>query len=107
MNKLVEKDNILGVYDFLQSIMIVDTDKHGRILLVEGFAGNDIEGQMYRWKHGLAISIHNEDTLESLRAEKWNEYYTGYQVVTLCQDNDRPCLHWDGFVIDKLANSFK
>jgi len=103
--KLIEKDTQEGCYGFNFDRIIVDHPTCGRLLLVEGWGGDDINGETYRWRNGLVIQLKTADTLSSLDSEAWNDYCSAFQAITHGHDDSRPILLWDGFAIDKLVNS--
>ncbi|MFA6927122.1 MAG: hypothetical protein WCQ69_09010, partial [Bacteroidales bacterium] len=70
---LIEKETVQGAYDFDTTAMILDTDTMGRILITDGWGGDDVNGYQYRWVHGLAIQLKADDTFATL-AEPWNDY---------------------------------
>lgn len=65
---LVEADDYSGAYDMRCTYALIDTAKHGRLLIVEGFGGMDsLSGGAYRWRHGEAYRVAADATLEGLR----------------------------------------
>lgn len=101
---LVEKRTEIGAYDMDYNMIIIDTDKHGRILLTDGFGGMDsIDGGMYLWRHGLAIKLQPGDTLEKLENMDWNTETSYLDAVLHGIDNERPILNWPGYLIEKVA----
>lgn len=103
-SKLIEKRTIEGMYEFAVEQMIIDTDKHGRILITEGYGGEDkMEGGQYRWKHGVAARLLPNDTFEVLIGD-WNDCTSVFEAVINGYDPDRPLLHdWTGHVIATVA----
>lgn len=100
--KLIAKRTAEGAYGFTTESIILDTDTHGRLLITDGWGGNDLEGQMYRWRQGYAIQLKSYDTFETLE-KSWNDLYTTLEVVLQGQDPNRPILNWRGSVIANLA----
>lgn len=99
---LIEKRTAEGAYGFTTESMILDTDTHGRILICDGWGGNDVIGQQYRWNQGVAIQLKADDTYETLE-KPWNDYYTTLRVVIDGQDPERPILDWSGHVVASVA----
>jgi hypothetical protein len=99
---LIEKRNAEGAYGFTTESMILDTDTHGRLLITDGWGGNDVVGQQYRWSQGLAIQLKADDTYETL-AKPWNDLMNTLEVVVQGQDNERPILDWTGHAIAAIA----
>ena len=66
-NTLIETDTRRGAYDFRQTRAIIQHHSLGRLLLVEGFGGQDsLSGGAYRWRHGTVYKIDASATLQSL-----------------------------------------
>jgi len=102
--ELIERNTMYGVYGILCDEIIIDRPKQGRLHLSESFGGmDDLCGGSYRWRHGTVVSLLPGDTLESLRAGKWNEFCTLYDAVTDGYDPDRPILNWPGYMIARVA----
>ena len=107
-SKLIEKKIVDGQYGMYQEILIIDTDSHGRLLVQNGYGGeNSMSGGAYRWRHGLAVKLHPEDTLEILNETEWNESTSLYSAVIHGYDNTRPILDWPGYIISKVAEHAK
>lgn len=108
MIKIIEKNTEEGQYGFNFDEMIVEHQTHGRLLLVEGFSGQDeLRGGMYRWSSGIAVKLQPDDTIKSLRDGEWNDFTSLYQAVTTGHDDSRPVMDWDGWAIDKIAKAAK
>jgi hypothetical protein len=101
--KLVEKRSIKGRYDFKTASMILDTDTMGRILIVDGWGGDDINGFCYRWRHGLAIQLQIGDTFDILSSTPWNDTMSRWDAVRQGCDPDRRILDFNGFAIAAIA----
>ncbi len=99
---LVERRAKDGQYGMITEAMILDTDTHGRLLIIDGFGGSAIEGQCYRWKYGMAIQLKATDTFADL-GKDWNACTSTWQAVTNGYDEGRPILFWSGHVIAALA----
>ena len=99
-----EKKTAEGVYAMIITSIIIDTDKHGRVLLSEGFGGmGSINGGMYRWRHGIAISLKPDDTMEKLESMEWHDGMSYLNAIYYGLDDDRPILEWPGYLIEKVA----
>lgn len=101
---LVESRIIEGKYGFDQQQAIVDHPKHGRILITEQWGGGDVEGEQYRFKHGLAAKLHDNDTFETIDAP-WNDCVTTIDAVLHGQDKSRPVFEWYGKALVSIAKS--
>ena len=99
---LIEKRTTEGAYGFATEAMILHADTHGRILIVDGWGGDNLHGYCYRWRHGLAIRLQPNDTFLTL-AEPWNDDTTTWQAVLGGYDAERPILDWTGHVVAALA----
>jgi hypothetical protein len=99
---LIEKREQEAQYNMTTESMILDTDTHGRLLITDGWGGDDVNGYCYRWRHGLAIQIKTDDTFEVLD-RPWNEWTDTINAVLTGNDPERPILDWNGFAIEKIA----
>lgn len=103
---LIETHTCPGQYGIPVTSLVVDHATHGRLMLVEGYGGEDqMRGGTYRWHHGAAIKLQPVDTIATLRAIAWDDDTSLYAAVVAGLDNSRPILDWDGSVIDNLATS--
>ena len=102
--KIIAQRTTEGQYEIPCQQVIVDHQKYGRLLLVEGFGGGDIEGMTYRWRHGLAVQLRDNDTFATLDAPR-NDWCKTMGAVLEGQDDSRPVLTWDGVVISAMAKS--
>jgi hypothetical protein len=93
---LVEKSSCKGAYDMYQDRILIDHASLGRILISEGFGGNGVEGETYRFKHGMALRVPADATIASL--DKEEEAYGPLSYVY-------EILDWDGAVIQAIAES--
>lgn len=101
MNKLVEQKSVERDYGFLGTQAIIESEKHGRLFIEDGFGGMDsLAGGQVRWRHGMARKISEVDTIDSLT--KLQLMKSGFPFRQI--DNLSP-LPWDGFMIEKLARS--
>ena len=92
MTKLIEAEKVERDYGFTGTNAIVESDGK-RLLICDGFGGMDsLQGGAVRWRHGMAIELKPEDTIESLRAGEWNETTTHWDAVIHGRDKDRPIL---------------
>ena len=99
---LIEKRATEGRYEMITEAMILDTDTQGRILITDGYGGDDVNGFCYRWKHGIAVQLKPSDTFVDLNKD-WNDCTSTYQAVVNGYDNSRPVLDWSGHVIASIA----
>jgi len=93
-----------GSYDFTFDQMIVDHKDHGRLLISQGWGGDHVNGEQYRWQHGVIAKIHDDDTFAELDKD-WNPLTTTIDAVLQGQDKDRPILQWTGDSIYNIATS--
>lgn len=100
--KLVEKRIKTGIYDFKTEAMIIDTDTTGRIMIVEGWGGDDINGYCYRWKHGLAIQLKADDTFDTFDGD-WNDTCSHWEAIIHGYDPGRTVKEWPGYAIAGIA----
>lgn len=100
--KIIEQRQVKRDHGFDGWEVIIDHPKHGRLYVIDGFGGGDIEGGCIRWKHGSVFSLKKDDTFESLESERWNDSMDRLDAVLEHLDTDRPWLDWDGFVIEKM-----
>lgn len=99
---LIAKRAAEGRYGMITEALILDTDTHGRILITDGWGGDAICGECYRWKHGLAIQLKANDTFAELDKD-WNEWTSTWSAVTNGYDAARPILGWTGHAIAAIA----
>lgn len=104
-NRIAEKRIVEGAYGFDHTQAIVDSVKHGRLLVVDGFGStNDLEGGQYRWKHGVVAKLQYDDTFDTLD-KGINDFTTAIQSVVAGQDSARPVQNWDGKTIASFAKT--
>lgn len=66
-NKLIEKRDVERCYGFRGTEAIIESEKYGKLLVMDGYGGeNTMAGGAVRWRHGLAIKLKKEDTLDTL-----------------------------------------
>ena len=88
-------------------IAIVDHPAHGRLLIADGYGGEDqIRGGAVRWEHGMVAQLQPGDTLAHLDAD-WNGKVTLMDAVRHGHDDSRPVLDWHGRAIAALARAAK
>ena len=92
-----------GAYDMIRRSAVVDHPQHGRLYISEGWGGGNVEGETYRWRHGVCCQLLPGDTIDRLRAADWNETTSLLEAVTSGYDSTRPVLEWNGKVIERLA----
>jgi hypothetical protein len=103
---MIETDTNDGIYNLPCTEMIVRLTDGRRVYLSEGFGGiSSLEGGQYRWKYGIAIAIHETDTLETLHADTGEYNCDSYERMMAGYDETRPVLGWDGVIINGMALS--
>ena len=103
-SKLIEISQRHGAYDLGCSAAIIDSRKHGRLLLHQGFGGMDsLAGGSYRWRHGIVARLQPADTLASLAEENWNDHMSRLDAILEACDPTRPVLNFRGAAIAALA----
>ena len=102
---IVERRSRSGIYDLTAQEMIVDHPKFGRVLIIEGFGGNELQGQAYRWRHGMAVALHADDSFAGIDKIDDRKVLpdTFLGLAMLGDDQSRPILNWSGRQIEKLA----
>lgn len=100
--KCVESKKNEAEYGFEGCMAIVE-GHNGRVLITDGYGGDNISGYTRRWMHGNAYQIQIQDTLESLEAGAWNGTTSHISAILSGYDPDRPCIDWDGYAIEKIA----
>jgi hypothetical protein len=105
--RVIESETLRGAYDFPCTLAIIEHPKYGRLLIREGFGGMDtLAGGQYRWRHGVACDVKDEDTIESLNDGEWNEHTTLIAAVLAGYDPERPIAAWaSGHILDKMARA--
>lgn len=101
---LVEIESVGREYGFNGTQAIIDHPEHGRLFITDGFGGIDtLHRGSVRWTHGMAIKLQPADTLDSLRAQPWNDYMDLFDAILHGLDDRRPVMQWYGVVIKNLA----
>lgn len=87
-------------YQFPGIDAIISHPTHGRLLICDGFGGmGELRGGAVRWEHGIAIKLHNDDTLDTLYADN----YCILDRAISGRDDSRPIMPWSGSIIATLA----
>lgn len=103
---LIETRDVRGAYDMICRQAIIEHPTHGRLLLTEGYGGEDsLEGGAYRWRHGVLAKLQPGDTLAALEAAEWNPVLSHLGAVLEDCDPDRPVLAWDGHSLEAVARA--
>lgn len=90
-------------YGFEGIQAIVLSEKHGRLLVVDGYGGeNQPKGGCVRFEHGGVYQLLEEDTFDVLDGN-WNEFTSVLSAVLCGYDTQRPSLGWDGRFISSFA----
>ncbi|ELA9292952.1 hypothetical protein QUO15_004414 [Vibrio parahaemolyticus] len=106
MSILIEKEHVIRDYGFSGINAIIDHPKYGRLLLRDGYGGEgSIQGGAVRWRHGIALKLKAEDTLDSLKNTHWNDETSLFFAVINGYDDQRPVQDWDGIIIKNIAKS--
>lgn len=101
---VIDRREWTGPYGLTGVSAIVDHPAHGRLLLSEGYGGeNTPAGGCVRWRHGLVVRLLGGDTFQSLADGRWNEYVSLMEAACGGHDDSRPILPWDGNAIEAMA----
>jgi hypothetical protein len=101
---LIEQQSKEGAYGFETEAIIIDTDTHGRLLITDGYGGDDVNGHCYRWRHGVVVQLKANDSFEVL-AKPWNDFTSTITAATTDNDPERPVLKFSGYAIAAIAKS--
>lgn len=72
--QLVDMMTRPGVYDFERTIALVDASDGRRLVVADGYCGqDDLRGGAYRWSGGFAAYVPSDATLDWLTDEDPNE----------------------------------
>lgn len=94
-----------GVYGFAATEAIIESEKHGRLYVREGYGGeNQMCGGAMRWRHGLICKVRPDDTLEILNAAGEDMSPAQYLGFNGYGGRGREILDWDGYIINKIAH---
>lgn len=104
--KVIEKRDTEGAYGFETTQAIIYHPKYGRILITDGWGGDDLEGYCYRWRHGVVAFLKENDSLTTLD-KALNDYTSILDAVIHGYDDSRPLQMWPGAAVEKLANKLK
>lgn len=100
---LIESNTTTGEYGRSKTEAIIEANGR-RLYICEGFGGMDsLSGGAIRWRHGIAIEIAAEDTLESLKTRKWNDHVTYYDAMHNGYYGE--IKNWSGIALTKTAVS--
>lgn len=99
---LIEKRAQEGRYGMTTESMILETNTHGRLLISDGWGGDALNGECYRWRQGFAIQLKADDTFAALD-KNWNESMSTIATAMDGYDPERPILDWPGHAIDAIA----
>lgn len=104
--KLIEKENTEREYGFDGINAIIESEKHGKLLIIDGFGGiDDLEGGSVRFKHGMVVKLKDNDTLSSLNKTVGCYYPTLMNDVCRGKNSGRPVMDWDSWTIENTARS--
>lgn len=98
--KLVEKREVKRDYGFVGVNVIVDHIDHGRLLVVDGFGWQELQGGRVRWEHGMVYQLKKNDTLDSLYRISMNTIFNGYDAA-------RQPLAIEGITATTIATALK
>jgi hypothetical protein len=107
-NTIVESRAVKRDYGFDGTEAIVDTEKHGRLLIMDGFGGMDeLRGGTVRWEHGSVYQLQPGDTFETLDEDSdyscCGERLSRLRVVVEQSDPSRPWVDWSGHALAGFA----
>lgn len=103
--QVVESRQVVGVYDMICTEAIIEHPKHGRLYISEGWGGDEVHGEMYRWQHGVVCRLRPGDTLEVL--DDALGIATVRELIHSGCDSTRPCLEWSGAAIAQFAKRLR
>ena len=67
---LIEQRGVERDYGFAGIEAIIDEPTHGRLYIADGYGGEStLDGGAVRWRHGVAVALHPDDTMAALDAE--------------------------------------
>lgn len=102
---VIETRDAAREYGFKGKEAIVDHPSHGRLLIVDGFGGQDtLSGGAVRWRHGRVCKLLPDDSFRSLDAA-WNAETSVQDAALAGYDSDRPLQEWTGNQLASLANA--
>ena len=103
---VVESQTVERDYGMSGTIAIIESKAGDRYLIADGFGGMDsLSGGAVRWKHGEAVKLQPDDTIDSLRSGEWNDYINHFDAVLRGIDSERPIMRWEGYVIENIAET--
>lgn len=87
--ELIEKDTFDGTYGFPFVAAIIEHPEYGRLYITQAYGGEDsLSGGAYRWRHGFAVRIGDEDTFANLKEREYNEHYTCFDALQAAEYGD-------------------
>jgi hypothetical protein len=100
--KIIERRSIKGAYGMPCDMAILDDDRHGRLLVAQGWGGSGVQGETHRWCHGVVVKLKPTDNFEALDAD-WNDCFSTMSAVLSGADHFRPMLEWSGHAVAAYA----
>jgi hypothetical protein len=96
-------------YGFVRTTAIIDHTRCGRILIEDGYGGEDsIAGGAVRWRHGWAAQLLPEDTMDTLLAlhpDIGGGEFRTLDLIRYGRDPNRPIKTWHGRTIEAIAHA--
>lgn len=102
--QIVERRIVDGAYGLNHEQAIIDHPKYGRILISDGFGGQDVEGLTYRWRHGVVTKLCCNDNFQILD-EPGNDFCSKLDIAINGGDSKRAKLPFSGYVVERMAKS--
>lgn len=103
--QLIESRDVERDYGFTGCEAIVDHPTLGRILIVDGYGGeNTPSGGCVRWRHGSIYQLLPDDDLDTLEDGRWNDSMSQLDAILYGIDESRP-LHTGSVSILHIAKS--
>jgi len=65
---------------------------------------DSLDGGMYRWRHGLAVQLLPDDTMEALSAPH-NDIETILSAACAGYRQERPLMEWDSYAVATIAEA--
>lgn len=103
--KIIDQKSSEGAYGITYLTLIIDHPRHGLLLARQGYGGDDVSGQTYRWRHGVVARLRTGDTIEQLETAEWNPCTSLISAVLHGEDTSRPVLDWSGCVIKSIVEA--
>lgn len=114
--QIIEKRTVTRAYDFEGVEAVIEHPEKGRLYVEDGFGYEDrncTTGGMVRWKHGMAIQVSPDDTLQSLDDEieaaqeeaLQEEDVSVMAIPSFIQDIRNDICEWSGKQVESVAKA--